>query len=662
MNFPALRAFFRSRAASTIAVVVLFSLLAGELWCSVRQLSSTADEGAHLYAGYQYWTARDFGLNPEHPPLLKLVAALPLLELPIHPPHPSFHSSKGEEYWGGAEFLYENDADMLLQRARVAASVFTFLLAGLIFAAGYEMFGRRVALFTLLLFVFEPNLLAHGALVTTDMVATCTIFAAVYALYRYAKQRTPVRLLLLGVALGLATAAKFSGVVLLPIFTICLGADFLLGRAQANVTGSGVVAPPASIARTWRWGLGWLGVAAIAWIILWSFYGFTYQARPGFSQLTPTLSAYAMELRHPKETQLILLLARCHVFPESFLYGLVDMQVFGGQMPSFLLGKVYPGATKLYFPVAFLIKNTLPVLILILALPLLLTRQAARWRRELIFLLVPVVVYLGVSLLAPQNIGVRHILPIFPFLLLLAGLAASLLASRGRAGAYAACALVLLHAASSARAFPNYIPYANEAFGGPANTYRLLTDSNTDWGQGLKEIHAYLEQHRIKECWYAPFGGDPFHAASYYHIDCKPLPSGFAKTAGLPIPVVPPELHGAILISGTEAAGAFWGPGARNPYAELLKRQPNAIIGGNTLVFQGDLKLPLASAESHLSAASLLVQQGDLQEAINEFHIAARLAPNSPNVQATVKAALLNSGSDSQADGSSRSLRSARRD
>src|SRR5262249_36531074 len=124
-----------SRRVYATAIAVLFAIFAGELWLSAARLSQTIDEGAHLYSGYQYWRAGDFGLNPEHPPLVKFVAAAPLLSLPLRQPHPVRFSSKAEEYSGGAQFIYGNDADKLLFRARVAASIFSLLLAGLVFAA-----------------------------------------------------------------------------------------------------------------------------------------------------------------------------------------------------------------------------------------------------------------------------------------------------------------------------------------------------------------------------------------------------------------------------------------------------------------------------------------------------------------------------------------------
>ncbi len=157
-----------------------------ELALSVKGQSQTYDEAYHLLAGYRFWRAQDFGINPEHPPLAKWVASLPLLYLSLQAPT----IAAGDEYLGGRKFLYTTDADALLFRARMAGSAFTLLVAVLVFEATYLMFGRGPAFLALALVVFDPNILAHGALVTTDMAQTFCLFAAVYAFYRYIKSPT----------------------------------------------------------------------------------------------------------------------------------------------------------------------------------------------------------------------------------------------------------------------------------------------------------------------------------------------------------------------------------------------------------------------------------------------------------------------------------------
>jgi dolichyl-phosphate-mannose--protein O-mannosyl transferase len=165
-----------------VAAGLLFAVLFAELFFSVRQNSQTFDESAHLYAGYSYWKTHDFGINPEHPPLAKMLAALPLLplKLAVNPPPPIYF--RGASARGGREFLYSHDAAALLLRARLAMSLFTFALALLVFLAAREMFGWQAALIALLLFVFEPNILANGALVTTDMAVTTMLFGTVHVL------------------------------------------------------------------------------------------------------------------------------------------------------------------------------------------------------------------------------------------------------------------------------------------------------------------------------------------------------------------------------------------------------------------------------------------------------------------------------------------------
>ena len=143
--------------------------------------------------GYMSWKTGDFGLNPEHPPMVKMLAALPLLAMDLKVPPLQGREFKHEAFLNGKEFVFGNDADTLLFRARMAASLLTVLLAVLVFlrrARDVRYWRLPSVAFTLL--VFDPNLLAHGALVTTDAGLSCFLFAAVYAFYRYVKQPSHV--------------------------------------------------------------------------------------------------------------------------------------------------------------------------------------------------------------------------------------------------------------------------------------------------------------------------------------------------------------------------------------------------------------------------------------------------------------------------------------
>jgi 4-amino-4-deoxy-L-arabinose transferase-like glycosyltransferase len=635
----------RSPRVYATAVAVLFAVFAGELWLSVARLSQTIDEGAHLYSGYQYWKAGDFGLNPEHPPLVKFVAAAPLLSLPLQQPHPPRFSSKVEEYAGGAQFIYGNDADKLLFRARVAASIFSFLLAILVFLAGYEMFGAAVALIALFLCVFEPNLLAHGALVTTDMGATASIFAAVFAAYRYAKKPRIPRMIVLGLALGLTAIVKFSAIVLLPILGFALFVEFVVRWRRNARSGE---RPQAMLRPLLRLSVHVAAAFLIAWAVIWTAYGFRYQARPAELALAPTLANYAQQLPSHAQTRIILWLAHRHVLPEAYLYGLVDVRVFGSHIPSFLLGRVHPGPTWKYFPLAFLIKATLPMLLLLLVLPFI----AKGWkshRRELFYISMAPILYLMISLAAPQNIGVRHILPVFPFAIVLAAVSSWLLAQRSRAGYYAVVALLLFSILTSVRIFPDYLAYSNEAVGGPSHGYRLLTDSNVDWGQSVKEVREYVAKENIQDCWYVPPGGATFSSAKYYGVPCKPMPSLFERAVGAPLPIIPETVHGTVLVSATEAAGLFAGPGTLNPYWDLLWRKPDDMVGHAVLVFHGDLHLPLAAAVGHESAAIHLLQAGNPEQALAEARTAVALAPGTPDAHAILGVVLWKTNQRDQA-------------
>ncbi len=625
----------RMRLAAAVAALLLVLLF--ELALPAYLQSSTFDEGCHTFAGYSYWTRGDFGINPENPPLVKLLAAVPLLAMPLRYSPPPQMFFKVSCLLGGGQFLYANDADAVLFRARMAAALLTFLTALLVFAVACEMFTPAVGLLALLLFVFEPNLIAHGSLVTTDMATTLFLLATVYSFYWYAKSAALPWLLLTGLSVGLALASKHSAVLFFPILLLLALVETLRNDPASKV------APGGRLKCALRFAVSLVVVSAVSVGILWAFYGFRFAMRPQGPAMIPGFSQYLPHMHHPFAQKLLTLLARYRLLPEAYLFGFADVFITPQHFSSYLFGNLYLHGRWFYFPGAFLIKSTIGFLLLLLCLPVAIAVQRTSRRRELISLSLPPAIYFLAAIRSDFNIGIRHILPVYPFLLILAAYAAVELVrsrqeprgtlGRGRVWLYVVSAIVLSHVVSSARAFPNYIPYANEIWGGPANTYKVLTDSNVDWGQQLKATKKYLDERGIHDCWFDYFGrmaADP----AYYQIPCKILP----QRLGPPVENMPDRITGTVLISATELSPTVWGPGDLNPYARFRDLQPDGKIADGVFVFHGEFEVPLLAAMSHAQAAENLLGSATLsdtqaQQALSETQTAVSLAPNNIGVQ-----------------------------
>jgi len=224
------------RILALAAVIALLVIMEAAMLLAVRQESQTSDEAYSLLAGYLHLTAGDFSLCPGYPPLIKDVGALPFLNL--RPRVPPMTNAEASDFRGGRIFLYANRADRLLFAARTAMTVFPLLLALIVFLATNEMFGLGPAFVALALIVFEPNVLAHGPLVTNDVALAACLFAAVYAFWRYVVHPSLFRLVVCGIAGGLTLATKHSGIILFPIlFLLALGT--LLNSVRAH-RGSGL--------------------------------------------------------------------------------------------------------------------------------------------------------------------------------------------------------------------------------------------------------------------------------------------------------------------------------------------------------------------------------------------------------------------------------------
>ena len=637
---PALQPPALTPRITNLIAAILLAIMAILLVTSVRQQSQTFDESTHLFGGFEYWKHADFGRNPEHPPFVKLLASLPLLRMGLHePPAIPIPFFKLQDFVNGTQLLYTADADAILLRGRLTIALLSLALGLLVFLATKEIFGPLAAIIAIFLFTFEPNLLANGAIVTTDMGLALFLFASVYTFYRFCNKPSATRLALCAVATALGIVAKHSGVLILPTLVLLALVDLLLPASR--LPSSGKIAATYDRKRQLRQlGLALLAIAVFSYVVLWAFYGFRYAARPGQLQIVPTLSAYAGMLTHPLQRSVIEFLARHHLLPEAYLYGWVDILLSQGARPSFIFGHLYSTSKWFFFPAVLLLKTTLPLLLFLLLLPF---APVYGRRRELVFFSLPIAFFLIAVFSSHINMGVRYLLPIYPFCIVLASAAAASLFTRSVIGKVAVAALLLLTVFSSLHSYPNFLVYSNELFGGPAHTYRFATDSNADWGQGLKWTRTYLDQHPDNNCWF-DYYGNPTVDLAFYGIHCKPLLSGFSHLVGGGGTPVPSTISGTVLISSTETDGLLWGPDKLNPYQLFHDRTPDATIANIIFVYRGTFNVPLLAAESNAAAATVLLRQGHIPEALALAQTAAQQAPDAADANFILGQTLLASG------------------
>jgi len=599
----------RRTALMVAGVVCLVAAMAAQMALAIRQESLTWDEDDHIFSGYMSWKHGDFGLNPEHPPLVKLLATLPILNMPLHVPALQNRFFKLEAFLDGKEFLSKNDADTMLFRVRMMAALITVLMALLVFQAGREMFGMAAGFIALALVAFDPNLVAHGAFVTTDMALSCFLFASVYAFYRYVKAPSMWRLALTGLAAGCALGSKHTGIFVFPILLVLAVCEALRERRWKH---------------TRRLAGALAAISLIAVVVLWSFYGFRYAARPVGMAVNPPLALFAGGMR-PFDTWVISMCTRWHLLPESYLYGLVDVRKMVDWYPSYIFGKVYPHGVWFYFPAAFAIKSTIPLLaLLVMAVAAVVTLRFRCWR-EILFLGIPPVIHFAVATFSTINIGLRHILPVYVFLAVLLAGAAWNYVRRDVRWAWLVAGLLVFQAITCLRNFPAYIAYANELWGGSSNTYKYLSDSNADWAQQLKATKKYLDSRGVTNCWFAYFA-EGVVDTHYYGIPCKPLITADTMWVNETMDI-PPVIDGPVLISAGTLSGFEFGSDAFNPYRQFMWMRPTAMIQNGVLVFDGRFHVARASALSHAQKSWNLMGSRRFEEALAETRTAAATDP-----------------------------------
>jgi hypothetical protein len=231
-----------------------------------------------------------------------------------------------------------------------------------------------------------------------------------------------------------------------------------------------------------------------------------------------------------------------------------------------------------------------------------------------VYLLVPALFYLLVAIVAGMDIGARHILPVDTFMFVLAAGGITALAATSRRWAWTGGILVAAHVIWSLAVFPNYMAYANEAWGGPKNVHNLLSDANVDWAQQLYQVKAWQDRHPAEECWFAYFAYPEIDPATY-GITCRHLPTADSFWLG-GADVTPPVIHGHVLLSAGDLSGCEWPSGHDNPYLEYQSKEPSEVIDHAVFVYSGALDTKRAATLSRVQNAYRLLGDGKTAEAL----------------------------------------------
>jgi len=535
------------KAATSLSAGLIFLLLffvQGVFF--IRANSPTYDEAMHLAAGYSYLAMGDFRLEPQNPPLIKALLALPLFlsyRLPFNPD--AQHWRDGDRYLIGQHFLYESrlPADRILFLARLPHLVLGGAVLALIGWWAYRLWGPRAAMLALALASLEPNLVAHASLVTTDIGATLFIFLTVYLLWEYLRAPTWWMLILVSIATGLALVAKFSTILLIPLIPLLLGASLLIdpeARAFLPVT--------------------------------------KRQTLSNFKILEVTTPLFVVVLF------VVAIVSLAYFFQglSPWLFGLQRFMALAREgQPAFFWGEYSYVGWWNYFLVAFLIKTPLGSLILIGASLLFYRAGNFLGRREAIFILLPVIVIFVLTSQSKVNIGLRHILLVYPFLFVLASRLATVRFRRQWLAPLLLGMPLLMTAVSAIRTAPHQLAYFNELVGGPDQAYRYLSDSNVDWGQDLKGVKAYMEKENLSIIYLSYFGTAP---PEYYRIRYQYVPGNWPLEWPPPRDTVPDTASRKILaisVTNLQDVGYHYDP----LFRWLWTRQPIAKIGHSIFVY-----------------------------------------------------------------------------
>jgi hypothetical protein len=524
-------------ALSLLVVMFLVSI------SSMSQSSLTFDELAHIPAGYSYLKYQDYRINPEHPPLIKNITAIPLLFLDLD--FPSDHSLWTQEkeapaWWVqfdlGREFIYHsgNNPREIIFWSRFAMIILLLTIGCFLFFWAQQIGGNIVAIGTLTLFSFSPTFLAHGQLVNTDIGAVLGTLISIFFWLKFLKMPNWQNIVLAGISFGIAMLLKFSLILLIPFFVII---TIIYAISFKNIERKILTSITLYVGKAFLAAL--IGIIFIVWPV----YQIHVLNYPLEHQLRDTMADIS---NHPvpimKDINFWMIQQQPLRGLAQYLRGLLmaSQRTMWGNNAVFM-GEISTDSWLYYFPALYLFKIPLAFHILFLMVlggifwkikkPIK-EKSFCFWIKNNFIItafLIWVSLYWTAALVGNLNIGIRHLLPIFPFVYILVIWGLVRLISSANSPAFkkyiviSASVLFVWYIGSSLSTFPHYIPYYNELAGGTNKGYKIAVDSNYDWGQDFYRLLNFIEEKEINEIHLDYFGGeDPQYWLKEKYIELNP--------------------------------------------------------------------------------------------------------------------------------------------